>query len=126
MARWIVFDERTAADLRLHVAKEAVFEAPGRTAIEYALTAPRTVVAVLGGQDSNQATIAVFRPSRPFVLRPQGPATVVSTPMVSPPPVALPAVSATTRASGFLGLSDQWVEPEEEAAVKKSWWQFWR
>jgi hypothetical protein len=114
MTRWIAFDEDTAAELRSQLPNQVVFEAPGRTALEYALTASRTVVAVLGPPAGDETAIAVFRPRRHNALaEPQ-----VSTPVV---------VSTTVRASGFLGLSDHLVEPEEEeeAAKKKRWWRWW-
>jgi hypothetical protein len=117
MARWIVFDELTAAELRSQLPREAVFEAPGRTAIEYALTAPRTVVTVLGPPIGDETTIAVFRPKRhPVAARPQ-----VSGPVGEANP---PRHSMPVRASGFLGLSDQVTAPEEEEDAP--WWQFWR
>jgi hypothetical protein len=113
MARWIVFDEVTASELRSQLPRESVFEAPGRTAVEYALTTPRTVVAVLEPV-GDEARIAVFRPSRRYALAPQQASTPVG-------------VSTPVRASGFLGLSDHLVEPEEEeVAAEKRWWQFWR
>jgi hypothetical protein len=109
MARWIVFDETTAAELRSQLPEQAVFEAPGRTALEYALKAARAVVAVPAG---DEATIAVFRRRRH---------NAVAQPRVSAPV----GVSTVVRATGFLGLSDHAAE-EEEAAAKKRWWQFWR
>jgi hypothetical protein len=112
MARWIVFDETTAAELRSQLPEQAVFEAPGRTALEYALTASRTVVAVLDPPAGDEATIAVFRRRRH---------NAVAQPRVSAPV----GVSTVVRATGFLGLSDHAAE-EEEAAAKKRWWQFWR
>ncbi|HEY6273323.1 MAG TPA: hypothetical protein VIX19_15190 [Terriglobales bacterium] len=118
MARWIVFDELTAAELRSHLPREAVFEAPGRTAIEYALTAPRTVVTVLGPPIGDETAIAVFRPRRHSGAAPQASGPGEAQPRRDSMPV---------RASGFLGLSDQVTAPEEEEnAGKKPWWQFWR
>ena len=115
MARWIVFDEVTAVALRSHLPHHAVFEAPGRTAFEYALTTPRTVITVLGQTGSGKATIAVFRPKGEFATQPHDSETVHP-----------PDVSSPTRAGGFLGLSDHLVTEDEEEADEKRWWQFWR
>ena len=105
MARWIVFDEVTASELRSRLPQEAVFEAPGRAALEYALANPKSLVTVLPLAVKNASVIAVFRPQR--------------TP--TPPPVkAFPV-----RATGFLGLSDEFA-PEKEVPEKRRWWQFWR
>ena len=122
MARWIVFDQDTAAELRSRLPQQAVFEAPGRTALEYALTAPRTVVALLETQVGNETTIAVFRPGPHYAAtRPRATSTIPArslSPSVAPAPF---------RAGGFLGLSDHIVMDEEEAvAEKKRWWQWWR
>ena len=118
MARWIVFDPETADELRSRLPHQAVFEAPGRSALEYALTAPRTVVAVMGSPIQEETTIAIFRP----VGRSQA---------AMAPRDDSPAASSTdvpvTRASGFLGLSDYVVEAEEDrVATQKPWWKFWR
>ena len=119
MARWIVFDEATAAELRSRLPKESVFEAPGRTALEYALTAPRTVVAVLGPPIHEETAIAIFRSA--------GATQATMAQRDDLPAAASPTDVPVTRASGFLGLSDYVVEAEEdEVATQKPWWKFWR
>jgi hypothetical protein len=118
MARWIAFDQTTAAELRSRMPQPAVFEAPGRTALEYALSTPRTVVAVLDAPGSDQATIAVFRAGGRYAA---------PKPKASEPSAESPDAALSVRASGFLGLSDRLVASgEEESAEKKRWWQLWR
>lgn len=102
MARWIVFDQVTASDLRSRLPQEAVFEAPGRAALEYALANPKTVVTVLPLALNNASAIAVFRPGRP--------------------PMTEQAKSSAVRATGFLGLNDESLFEEEEVPWKKKWW----
>ena len=106
-------------------------------------------------QESNDLGIAVFRPTRPVATqRPvaeQRPVVAQQPPVRQRPPVAKPPVvaqppavqptavtqssrasvtlpltnRASTRASGFLGLTDEPVFDEEQEAVeeKKSWWR---
>ena len=104
MPRWIVFDQVTASELRSRLPQAAVFEAPGRAALEYALDNPRSVVTVLPPAPGNRSAIAVFRPGRTQTSQ--------------------PAKASPVRATGFLGLNDASVL-EEEAPEKKKWWQFW-
>jgi hypothetical protein len=105
MARWIVFDQVTASELRSRLPQEAVFEAPGRAALEYALANPKSLVTVWPLAVKNASAIAVFRPRRPQSTAP-------------------PASSAI-RATGFLGLSDEPVLTEEVPAEKKWWQRLW-
>jgi hypothetical protein len=102
MARWIVFDEITASELRSRLPQEAVFEAPGRAALEYVLANPKSLVTVLPLARKNASVIAVFRPGRTRT--------------------AMPLTPSLVRATGFLGLSDELV-PTEEMPAKKKWWQ---
>ena len=127
MARWIVFDENTATQLRLRLPHHAIFEAPGRSAFEYALTTPRTVIAMLE-QSGDESTIAVFRPGPRYAApRPKEAAPVFTSPIASGVATSSPAAPLPAgRASGFLGLSDNVVLDEEEAVVEKKWWQWWR
>lgn len=105
MSRWIVFDQHTASELRSRLPHAAVFEAPGRAVLEYALDNPRSMVTVLPAAPGNCSTIAVFRPHRTL---------------------AAPAVKASpVRATGILGLNDESVL-EEEVDEKRRWWQFWK
>jgi hypothetical protein len=119
MARWIAFDRNTVAGLRSQLPNDSVFEAPGRTALDYALNTTRPVVAVVEVA-GNQATIAIFRPGLNQAAEPPE----VETPIQDSAPAhdAMPV-----RASGFLGLSDDFSgTDEEESADKTRWWQFWR
>jgi hypothetical protein len=106
MARWIVFDQVTASHLRSRLPQEAVFEAPGRAALEYALANPKTVVTVLPLALNNASAIAVFRPVRP--------------------PMTEQAKSSAVRATGFLGLNDEPVLTEEMPAKRKWWQKLWK
>jgi hypothetical protein len=105
MARWIVFDEVTASELRSRLPQEAVFEAPGRAALEYALANPKSLVTVLPLAAENASAIAVFRPERRRA--------------------AVPRISSVVRATGFLGLTDEMVLAEEIPAKKKWWQRLW-
>lgn len=107
MPRWIVFDEATATTLHSRLPQAAVFEAPGRAALEYALDTPKSLVTLLRLQPGEQPIIAVFRPQRPQPV--------------------VPAKPLTLRATGFLGLNDAPVlEEEEEVPEKRRWWQRWK
>jgi hypothetical protein len=102
-----VFDQATAATLRFRLPHAAIFEAPGRAALEYALDTPKSLVTLVSRQPGEQCIIAIFRPHR--------------TQMV--PPTKTPQV----RATGFLGLNDAPVlEEEEEVPEKRRWWQRWK
>lgn len=118
MARWIAFDQDTAAELRSQLPQNSVFEAPGREALEYSLNTTRPVIALLGPAGGDEVTIAIFRASRfETPVEPMEAAAGIETPPVREPSHA--------RASGFLGLSDDFVEADEEenSTKKKSWWQ---
>jgi len=101
MTRWITFDVKTAAAIGLHLPDHEVFEAPGRSAIEYALSSSGSVVAVLPTAVEYGCGIAVFRPAR--IPRLAEKAQIV-------------------RPSGFLGLQDEAVF-DEEVAPPRNWWQ---
>src|SRR5262249_53999415 len=126
MARWIAFDQETAAELRTHLPKDAVFEAPGRAALEYALNTSRPVVAVLEPEVGDGLTLAVFRATlcEPALQPAEAAEQETAEPVEPSAPVR---ESSQLRASGFLGLSDDYVGVEEEENTdKKRWWQFWR
>jgi hypothetical protein len=114
MARWIAFDQQTSTLLRSKIAPENRIETFGRGALEYALAKPGAVVTLLpsGGDDIG---VAIFR-------RPRPPArTGIQAAMARVAPS-----SRTTRAGGFLGLSDEPVFEEEPVQEKKGWWRkFW-
>ena len=97
-----MFDQATATTLRSRLPHSAVFEAPGRAALEYALDTPKSLVTLVSRQPGEQSIIAVFRPHRTQVVP--------------------PAKTLQVRATGFLGLNDAPVL-EEEAPAKRRWWQ---
>lgn len=104
MARWITFDQNTAAELRSWLPDQSIFEAPGRSAFEYALSSPGSVVAVLPVTLANCCAVAVFRPPQIY---------------------AIPENLMTTRAAGFLGLLDEVVTDEEEVRPRNWWQRLW-
>lgn len=125
MTRWIAFDQDTVADLRSQLPHDSVFEAPGRSVIEYALTATRPVVALFRRAGGDEVTIAVFRATwsdtvlLPKVTEPALPAEVEEQMEVQE--------QMPVRASGFLGLSDSLIgADEEENSENRRWWQFWK
>lgn len=103
MARWITFDPTTARELRSRVPMEGVFEAPGRSALEYALSSSGNVVAVLDAGLTDQRALAVFR----------------RTPALK----GAPNPARRLRAGGILGLADETVFEEEARPPAKSWWR---
>jgi len=104
MTRWITFDQATADALRARVPTGSVFEFPGRSLLEYALNCPQNVVGVLDTGIQSRCAVAVFRHRSAQHER------------VAPAP-------RFTRATGILGLGDEAVFEEEEAARPKSWWR---
>jgi hypothetical protein len=81
----------------------AVFEAPGRVIVEYALDRSKDMVLVLPAAPGDSPAIAVFRTSR-----------VEATP---------PEKSARTRPMGILGLSEALELEEDGPPTKRNWWQ---
>ena len=146
MPRWIAFDQETSSLLRTRLAQHAQedrIETFGRGALDYALAKPGAVVTLLpsiGGEIG----LAVFRPPRPAGMEPR-PARVEprpSTPRAEAPSAPARVTAATlsaatrasvappsrvTRASGFLGLSDESIfEEDQPVEQKKGWWKkFW-
>jgi len=140
MARWIAFDQKTSSLLRSRLAQGTAVETFGRGAVDYALAKPGAVVTLLPAAGGLDVGIAVFR-------RPKLVARVASVPVgrVAPPPApVLPAKAApspkkaasssktlapkvqkapTTRAGGFLGLSDELFDEEPANEQKKGWWR---
>lgn len=110
MARWITFDAATAHALRQRAPLESVFEAPGRNALEYALSCSSNVVAALNVGFENHCALAVFR---------HAPAMKTFNPQEAVPPQ-----SHAIRATGILGLADETVfEEDEEKPRRKNWLQ---
>jgi hypothetical protein len=96
--------------LRSRIPQAAVFEAPGRAAVEYALDTPKTLVTLLPPAPGEMPLIAIFRPNRP-----------------QPAPQAK---TVPVRATGFLGLNDAPVLDEDEGETervrqKRRWWRRW-
>jgi hypothetical protein len=115
MPRWIAFDQQTSSLLHTRLPQADRIETFGRGALDYALAKPGAVVTLLpsGGSDIG---IAIFR--RPKLARPVvKPATTAKVAPASP----------VTRASGFLGLSDEPLfEEDDPVREKKGWWRrFW-
>jgi hypothetical protein len=121
MARWIAFDQKTTNILRSTLAQGTRIDTLLRGPVDYALAKPSTVIAVLPATGGGDLGIAVFRHVR-AAMRPKATA---EQPRHIPPAQAV-AHRATTRAGGFLGLSDEPVFEDEAPQVKKGWWRkFW-
>lgn len=120
MARWIAFDQKTTNILRSALAQGTRIDTLLRGPVDYALARPSTVIALLPAGAGDNLGIATFRRVRAAVA--QRAATEVRS---SLPP--RPATQhASTRASGFLGLSDEPVFEDEVSEEKKGWWRkFW-
>jgi hypothetical protein len=109
MPRWIAFDQQTSSLLRSRLAQGATIETFGLGPLDYALAKPGAVVTLLPSSGGAHVGIAVFR-------RPRKRNSAAS---VLPKP-------GSTRATGFLGLSDESVIEEEPVQQKKGWWRrFW-
>jgi hypothetical protein len=125
MARWIAFDQKTTNILRSTLAQGTRIDTLLRGPVDYALAKPSTVIAVLPATGGGDLGIAVFRRVRAAMQ--QKPAAEQARRI----PPAQPASHrtehrATTRAGGFLGLSDEPVFEDESEPVKKGWWRkFW-
>jgi hypothetical protein len=120
MARWIAFDQKTTSILRSALAQGTRIDTLFRGPVDYALAKPSTVIAVLPATGGDLG-IAVFRRARAAMQ------SKAATEHLRRIPPAQPAAHrATTRAGGFLGLSDEPVFEDEAEPVKKGWWRkFW-
>jgi len=132
MARWIAFDQKTTNILRSTLAQGTRIDTLLRGPVDYALAKPGAVIAVLPATGDGLG-IATFRRAR--AARQQN--AVAEQPRRIPP--VQPAAHrtehrsehrsehrATTRAGGFLGLSDEPVFDDETPQEKKGWWRkFW-
>lgn len=108
MPYWTAFDSETSSALRSKLPEQTVIEVSTDSAMEHALSCNETIVGVLPCRGLGQAALAVFRWNQ--------------VPASGPPP----SRPASTRAGGFLGLSDEPLFDNEEPAKKKSWWKrFW-
>jgi hypothetical protein len=121
MARWIAFDQKTTNILRSTLAQGTRIDTLLRGPVDYALAKPSTVIAVLPATGGGDLGIAVFRRVR-AAMQQKAPAEHLR----RIPPVEPAAHRPTTRAGGFLGLSDEPVFEDEAEPVKKGWWRkFW-
>ena len=121
MARWIAFDQDTTSILRSTLAQGTRIDTLLRGPVDYALARPSAVIAVLPAAGGDGLGIATFRRVRAAVA--QRAATEQLRSFVPAQPAAH---RASTRAGGFLGLSDEPVFEEEVSEEKKGWWRkFW-
>jgi len=121
MARWIAFDQNTTSILRSTLKQGTRIDTLLRGPVDYALARPSAVIALLPAGGGDSLGIATFRRVRAAVA--QRPATQELRSSLPPRPAAQ---YASTRAGGFLGLSDEPVFEEEAAEEKKGWWRkFW-
>jgi len=122
MARWIAFDQKTTNILRSTLAQGTRIDTLLRGPVDYALARPSTVIAVLPAGAGDNLGVATFRRVRAAVA--QRAATEQARSSSLPPRPA--AQHASTRAGGFLGLSDEPVFEDEAPQEKKGWWRkFW-
>ena len=120
MARWIAFDQKTTSILRSTLAQGTRIDTLLRGPVDYALARPSAVIAVLPAGQGDFLGIATFRRARAAV------AQRVATEQRSLLPPRPAAQNASTRAGGFLGLSDEPVFEDEAPEEKKGWWKkFW-
>ena len=121
MARWIAFDQKTTSILRSMLAQGTRIDTLLRGPVDYALARPSAVIAVLPAGQGDFLGIATFRRAR--VATAQRTTTEQSR---SIPPAQPAAHHSSTRAGGFLGLSDEPVFDDEAPPEKKGWWKkFW-
>jgi|SRR6266853_3345092 len=118
MARWIAFDQKTTNILRSTLAQGTRIDTLLRGPVDYALAKPSTVIAVLPATGGGDLGIAVFRRVRAAMQQ-----KAATEHLRRIPPAQPTAHRATTRAGGFLGLSDEPVFEDEAAPVKKGWWR---
>jgi hypothetical protein len=96
-----------------------------RGPVDYALARPSAVIAVLPAGQGDFLGIATFRRARAAAA--QRAATEQSWSIPPAQPVAHHSSHhSSTRAGGFLGLSDEPVFDDEAPQEKKGWWRkFW-
>ena len=121
MARWIAFDQKTTSILRSTLAHGTRIDTLLRGPVDYALAKPGTVIAVLPTTGGGDLGIAVFRRVRAAIQQ-----KAAAEHLRRIPPAQPAAHRASTRAGGFLGLSDEPVFEDEAVPEKKGWWRkFW-
>lgn len=122
MARWIAFDQKTTSILRSMLAQGTRIDTLLRGPVDYALARPSAVIAVLPAGQGEFLGIATFRRARAAAAAHRA----ATEPSRSIPPTQSAAHHASTRAGGFLGLSDEPVFDDEAPPEKKGWWKkFW-
>lgn len=104
MPRWIAVDNEISSALRSRLPEQTIIQLSESSALEHALRRNETTVAVLPCRGLGQAALAVFRWNR-----------IPANPISPSAP--------HTRAGGFLGLTDEVFEEEDQE--KKSWWKRW-
>ena len=125
MARWIAFDQDTTSILRSTLKQGTRIDTLLRGPVDYALARPSAVIAVLpaGG---NGLGIATFRRVRAAVAQRPATGQLRAIPPTQPAVHQASTHGTSTRAGGFLGLSDESVFEDEKPQEKKGWWQkFW-
>lgn len=121
MARWIAFDQKTSNILRSTLAQGTRIDTLLRGPVDYALARPSAVIAVLPAGGGDSLGIATFRRVRAAVAQ-----RAVTQQLQSSLPPRPATQHASTRAGGFLGLSDEPVFDDEAPQEKKGWWRkFW-
>ena len=121
MARWIAFDQKTTSILRSMLAQGTRIDTLLRGPVDYALARPSAVIAVLPAGQGDFLGIATFRRARAAAAQ-----RAASEPSRSIPPAQPAAHHSSTRAGGFLGLSDEPIFDDEAPSGKKGWWKkFW-
>jgi hypothetical protein len=121
MARWIAFDQDTTSILRTTLKQGTRIDTLLRGPVDYALARPSAVIALLPAGGGDSLGIATFRRARATVA--QHAVTEQRRSFLPPRPAEQ---HASTRAGGFLGLSDEPVFEDEAPEEKKGWWRkFW-
>jgi hypothetical protein len=121
MPRWIAFDQKTTSILRSTLAQGTRIDTLLRGPVDYAVARPSAVIAVLPAGGGEFLGIATFRRARAAVAQ-----RAVTEQVISSLPPRPGVQYASTRAGGFLGLSDEPVFDDEKPQEKKGWWQkFW-
>ena len=121
MARWIAFDQNTTSILRSTLKQGTRIDTLLRGPVDYALARPSAVIALLPAGGGDSLGIATFRRARATVAQ-----RVATQQLRSSLPPRPAEQHASTRAGGFLGLSDEPVFEDEEPEEKKGWWRkFW-
>ena len=142
MARWIAFDQKTTNILRSTLAQGTRIDTLLRGPVDYALAKPSTVIAVLPATGGNDLGVAIFRRARAAAKQKTAAEQPRRIPPVEPANLRTTHRSeehrseehrseehrseehrSTTRAGGFLGLSDEPVFEDETPQEKKGWWR---